>query len=323
MIATRHHPLIAAILASPDDDGPRFAYADWLEENDRDECGWCRGRGFADVATGWCDPCQGSGSIVNDNVNRAEFIRVQCEIATLLPRLVKEYNSRDGMSQAEGWHLHALHRRERELWGQIGVGLFNDLGIVWPGTTTKHSLTTKTGFALVRIAGGADRAVWSRGFLSGVTTTTVGFMGGLCVWCGGSGGASNILKCPYGCVGGRALGLAPAIFARQPVTAVTLSDAEPWADDLNDEVATYRWQWDRREQNEWDGQGTPPWSMGDLPEQLFKRIKRDPHHRRVDLRTGRMARIAMKTFDTESDAIAALSDACVRWGREQARENVL
>jgi len=48
-----HDALYAAILAHPDDDGPRLVYADWLEEHGEQE--------------------------------RAEFIRVQCELATVPP----------------------------------------------------------------------------------------------------------------------------------------------------------------------------------------------------------------------------------------------
>src|SRR5262245_1243255 len=44
-----HAPFLATIRESPDEDGPRLIYADWLEEQ------------------GECD--------------RAEFIRVQCELA--------------------------------------------------------------------------------------------------------------------------------------------------------------------------------------------------------------------------------------------------
>lgn len=74
--------LLAPILANPDDDGPRLIFADWLEES-------------------------GDGA-------RAEFIRVQIELAKLPPQ---------GCSRHDAfWHgcggcqrTNALRRREREL----------------------------------------------------------------------------------------------------------------------------------------------------------------------------------------------------------------
>jgi uncharacterized protein (TIGR02996 family) len=62
--------LLQAILADPEDDGPRLIYADWLEEN--------------------------------GNADRAEFIRVQIELA--------------GTAQANPRRLLELHARETQLW---------------------------------------------------------------------------------------------------------------------------------------------------------------------------------------------------------------
>ncbi len=71
---TEHEPFLRTIIERPDDDGPRLVYADWLEEQ------------------GECD--------------RAEFIRVQCELAT----------SRNGGMPAI--HFSNLRLRERELQGK-------------------------------------------------------------------------------------------------------------------------------------------------------------------------------------------------------------
>src|SRR2546423_208668 len=70
----KHHPgFLADILASPDDDAPRLVYADWLDENGQPE--------------------------------RAEFIRLQCELAN--------------MSDGDGRRA-ALAKRERQLLRQHG-----------------------------------------------------------------------------------------------------------------------------------------------------------------------------------------------------------
>jgi uncharacterized protein (TIGR02996 family) len=86
---TDHAPFIAAVIARPDDDLPRLIYADWLDEN------------------GECE--------------RAEFIRVQCELCrcdpetAMRPPHVSEVNWR----RTAGWRSHRrwtyLRRREREL----------------------------------------------------------------------------------------------------------------------------------------------------------------------------------------------------------------
>lgn len=83
---TTREGLMAAILAAPDDDLPRLVFADWLEEN--------------------------------GEVDRAEFIRVQCEIEKHKPEAVNYV--RNGRYKREDavrldWRLVALHDREMQL----------------------------------------------------------------------------------------------------------------------------------------------------------------------------------------------------------------
>jgi uncharacterized protein (TIGR02996 family) len=80
-----HEPFLAAIIASPDDDLPRLVYADWLDENG--------------------DPA------------RAEFIRVQCELAGLGLEWVSATTRvprRGDTDRSE--RVNALLRRHHELW---------------------------------------------------------------------------------------------------------------------------------------------------------------------------------------------------------------
>src|SRR5262245_37254953 len=81
--------LLAAILADPEDDLPRLAYADWLDEH--------------------------------GNPERAEFIRVECELARMGTREEDEANEED---EARALTLHA---RTRDLWKACGGGWFPGL----------------------------------------------------------------------------------------------------------------------------------------------------------------------------------------------------
>lgn len=91
--------LIGAICAEPDEDTTRLAYADWLDEQDATErCTSCAGTGKTEqfqlvgsanavkresVGLQPCIFCNGRGAFYNSRAARAEFIRVQCEIAVL------------------------------------------------------------------------------------------------------------------------------------------------------------------------------------------------------------------------------------------------
>ncbi len=81
--------LMAAILANPAEDGLRLAYADCLEmEEAGNECGRCGGAGRGPVYVDGqtevrhkCPTCSGSGRVSNGCAVRAEFIRLQVELA--------------------------------------------------------------------------------------------------------------------------------------------------------------------------------------------------------------------------------------------------
>ncbi len=80
----------AAVRATPGDDLTRLVFADWLEENDKDEvCGRCHGRTIDPDET-WsvksgallkCKACRGSGRNVNHYRQRAAMIRAGCQLA--------------------------------------------------------------------------------------------------------------------------------------------------------------------------------------------------------------------------------------------------
>jgi uncharacterized protein (TIGR02996 family) len=95
---------LAHVLANPDDDTPRLVYADWLDEQGQDA--------------------------------RAEFIRVQCALALVLPCVAEFYGCQPcrklwpAPHEGKGNGPHCatcrdfvrLHQREQALWGSIAVG---------------------------------------------------------------------------------------------------------------------------------------------------------------------------------------------------------
>lgn len=144
--------LLEAILDSPQDDTPRLAMADWLEENDKEEyCDMCVGHGghispYANHPIGkhnamsledfnagakkdwrgqnrarWsrCPRCTGEGKVPNGNAKLAEFIRVQIELANTNPSIVELVDSlHDHKWEApEYWRVTYLRHKEKELWG--------------------------------------------------------------------------------------------------------------------------------------------------------------------------------------------------------------
>ena len=84
--------LLAAIAATPGEDTPRLAYADYLEDEGavRVVCHSCLGNrktyhkdhDYGDGEWVDCWTCRGTGTVLDTSrVDRAEFVRVQCELA--------------------------------------------------------------------------------------------------------------------------------------------------------------------------------------------------------------------------------------------------
>ena len=143
-----HRPFLAVIRDRPDDDAPRLRFADWLEEHGEWE--------------------------------RAEFVRVQVELAGLGPPAIPEPDP--GMKKTTRYD--ALRRRERELWRDgIGLVIPREAGLVggwleseWPTGTADANLT----------------CIVARGFIDSVSLTTRQLIGGQCERCQGQVG-----RCPH------------------------------------------------------------------------------------------------------------------------------
>lgn len=202
--------LLRAVLDDPFEDAPRLVYADVLEE-------------------------------AGDQV-RAEFIRLECELAGLLAEGPVP-SAEVGRWRRKQDRIAALHLRGRELltahyraWfnGPWEWSLLADLTLGWPAEP----------YCLVN-------AVPGRGFVESVSCR-------LSDWCGGwerddAGGGTGTRPAP-----------GPAVALAQPVTAVTLADRMPYHNG-----AWYAWF---RQSRRRPSESVP--EAANIPGVLFKRLSR-------------------------------------------------
>lgn len=231
-IADTDADFLRAILAAPDDDAPRLIYADWLDENGKPE--------------------------------RAEFIRVQCQLARwdCTFKQTKEqpgWKHNCGTDENGYWLCQPLRSREADLLQQHGEA--------W----AMAELVRPLGFNITicgieghqvreRRDGGLARAItwhWSRGFIEQVELDCATLLGRECERCEGrgfdlspcdvcgntpnesgtidhgrgcyvaseDGGGSEVADDCHGCHGsGRVGGCAAALARAVPVKAVVLTD---------------------------------------------------------------------------------------------------
>lgn len=131
---TDHDALLAAVIAEPGDDTVRLAYADWIEEH-------------------------------GGQPERAEFIRVQCELARVYPDGDK-FTSKNPQAAESGWDRYKdLRRREREL--QIVACP------AWRKEQFGPELAEEMNAPLLggMLMPGAINCFYSRGFVSALTCT--------------------------------------------------------------------------------------------------------------------------------------------------------
>ena len=178
--------LLQAIISEPAANDLRLIYADWLEENGQPE--------------------------------RAEFIRVQIELASM--DWDYERDERDDRKYA---HYAALRGREREL-----------LSTMLDTSSNGRRASTMAGYLWAKEVLGRHVAVWPhtfrRGFVAEVTCTLADWMGKECQRCGGLGALDRgSLKIMPGfcfvCHGtSRVGGHGPAIVKAAPLEVVRLTD---------------------------------------------------------------------------------------------------
>lgn len=316
-----HADLLRAILDNPHDDAPRLITADWLDEQERQEtCANCNGRGeerFCDAAGDMDDtPCtacggsldggykRGSGVVSNGAAARAEFIRVQCELARI------ECDGGDcghlGVYCEGCCRRDTFRSRESKLFASTSA--FLSLTEFLPGQPIDYMLHGTS--CRRRIGDETAIFVFNRGFIGHVELSCDEFVGRQCERCGGDGklqsyyssGGTRLISpishdCQYCSGTGSFSGIAERLFKACPVTSVVLSDKRPY----------------------WNGAGHTWYNIerlnarlevpaeANLPRVLFNELSRVKHQLN-----------RWEAFKTEQLALAALSAACVAYGRRLA-----
>jgi uncharacterized protein (TIGR02996 family) len=95
--------LLRSICEVPHDDLPRLVAADWLDEHERSvPCGCDNGAIDSGGETLWGEPvnimclnCNGTGYVSNGCAERAEFLRVECKVASLKGDVSRDLIKRD------------------------------------------------------------------------------------------------------------------------------------------------------------------------------------------------------------------------------------
>jgi uncharacterized protein (TIGR02996 family) len=303
-LASTHDLLMAAILAEPEDDAPRLALADCLDEHLGDvRCVMCVGSGQAHYATKGidygdpCHYCSGTGRAPNSNAARAEFVRVQCELVEHPRPCLK-----GGLNPGHPRDCRActLRRREREL-------LATHARRWLPGDGTVFAHVQAPFVRVDRVDRGDGNKVqyeFRRGFVAQVACDLRTFLGGPCRAVGPHHGdpcRGGRIQSPNAqftqdcrrCKGtGRTTGIAAGL-ATQPVTRVVLTDREP--SDYTPAGDWYGW-WCSEE----------PGPPDNLPEELWDRL---PGATQVGL---------WKMHESEDAAVAALALAAANHVRSLA-----
>jgi hypothetical protein len=206
--------LLAAILADPADDTRRLAYADALEENSPlgPVCAACDGHGgfdgFSihhgrDIKRPDCPRCLNVGYTQSSRQARAEFIRVQVELARTQCSPLCNLRAAGVRSNGCVCTRATLRRRERELWDRHGAD--------WRGSPLNatepmgHWLAGRNQVQPIQLADKEGHnafrmnAEFTRGFVSEITCTAADWLAHSpslvwrpgetmeCPGCGGSG----------------------------------------------------------------------------------------------------------------------------------------
>jgi len=334
--------ILRAVLADPADDTPRLVYAEICDDlagvvacpagcKPLSNGIYCVRASSRASMVARCPRCAGSGSVSNGLAERAEFVRVQCELARmpadepfarvaeavlaerlprmsrlernesrdiLLPQCFPEARQRVADRDAK---RKELRRRERELWESprgVGTTIAAELG-----GTIPHPQTAAPEYECRVRSGGVDYVV-RRGFVSEIRTGLSQFVGGggECGRCGGNGllerhrgpgpgGASPMYDDCIPCSGTGRVGLDLAAVFAVHPITRVATDREPTA--ASHQSGAWHWTW----------VGNDADSRVGLPRKLM-----------AALSASGIARV----FDSRDAAMDALSLACVNLGRAAA-----
>jgi len=312
--------LYRAILRDPDDDTVRLAYADYLDETaGAEKCPTCAGHGriYQSELAGTgetaytrlggaihrlgigkeivCTACDGGGNETH-TAARADFIRVQVELEPL--RAATDERDRQ----------YRLYQREYRIWQRylptqadwdLPLGQFRS---AWQPTV--NDFTTASGAV----------AILRRGFVSEIRVPVEALCGWPCDECESRGevrvtdaaGDADDMPCEscggnlrggYNRGTGRVGGLAKQLFSAHPITRVVLNGKSCTVSGV---YPTARWHGNL---------------FGGLPDRLPMALYRlvEVHPLAIGSRTGGLD--PRTDFQSAADALTALSDACVRYGR--------
>jgi uncharacterized protein (TIGR02996 family) len=272
---SEHPGLLADVLEHPDEDGPRLVFADWLED-------------------------QG-------DLDRAEFVRVQCELARLEVALA---HAQAGDRPVSGGlplfaQAQALRQRERELllnscdaWTAFLPGQFQSCDV--SGAAVCKRLSDEIHRRLIHYH-------FRRGFVEEVTCTLRDWCGGPCGRCEGRGWTRSYSLPPeqdecFQCdSSGLVVGHGPAIVRAQPVRRVRVSDKTPRASQAIP-GAFY-----------WRAEDPPEASPPSLDTYIVPAaLRRFLGGRLADQKSNG----CRYYYDSEADALDDLSDACLLFARQ-------
>lgn len=261
-----YRAMLAGIRSDKADDLKRLVLADWLEEHGQTE--------------------------------RAEFIRVQCELASM-PGYPVAWD--------HDAHLHVADLHRRQVW------LLNkwDYGRGW------RKLAGREAVAVIPYGNPwYDHFSFHRGFLHTVRGPLASLIGGECGRCGGESGYEYdsyrtgtlmTVDCPCPrCRGtGRTVGVLPALVRDGVVERVEVTDREPLADG-----GQGPWTWWRESQQ----YGTRIDPRSDLPDALFDALLR------VLGKDAWWGGDGWTNHDTREAALSALSTALIAWAESEGEK---
>jgi uncharacterized protein (TIGR02996 family) len=306
--------LLRAVFARPADTLARLAYADYLDGRaGRVECPALparRAEGFGRCGKP-CPHCRGESHLSDGQAERAEFVRVQCDLAAANPavvELVDAMPSHYEWESAEYRAVAALRRRERELLRLSGPAGWWDAVAALPGayraTGDDREIHTAAGW----------RYVVERGFVGVWSGTLAHWLGRPCecVWrlghharatplvgCASCGGCGWAVRPGWDCETG---GVAAAACRAAPLSRVTFDDRRP---DPVEGAGDRVWLRDSR----W-------WGVADahyvLPDVLFDRLTDGT----VDVVDG--TDVACRRYPSRPAAVDDLSAAALGLGRDAA-----
>ena len=201
----------------------RLVFAAWLEEHAGSvACKRCAYDPEVMLQLSDCPNCHGTGFVPNGYAERAEFIRVQCELAkgNQYEPLALAMGTQLVLCVRRNHELQVLRRRERELLGGYGH--------LWLPTIDSPDNTWRLG------------SEFSRGFVASIRCSFREWRGEACSRCDGAGkalGADRPFGTPEGrnwsgpcptCSGiGRINALGPAIVAVAPIEEFEATDEWP------------------------------------------------------------------------------------------------